>query len=704
MIDYEALERESLLYQVGAMKLFERARAVARVWTKPYVESRPKDAVRRASVWFTAYPASTLGLEGQAPLEVLGDPCLWDLFCQLGITGIHTGPLLRSGGIEPDDAGGWRRTPSTDGHFDPISLELDESIFGTDDEFRRMVLEAEARNAVVIADVVPGHTGTGADFRLAQLAYKNYPGLFLMVRIREEDWPFLPKVDQPFATARLTPDQVYALEKYIPGMLQRQMAGLEETGWEATGKIEGCDGKVRRWVYLHYFKKGQPTLNWVDLSEAASTIISGQITRYLLDWRVKSRNYGPSPGLGAKMVRLDANPFLGIERRLPKAVTADAPPSTWSEAHPLSQWITNKLAWHTRRLGGHSFQELNMSLDAFRRFSELGPDLAYDFVTRPACEHAALTGNADLLRLMYRLMADYGLDTGSLIHALQNHDEITYELVHFLVFGDQTFDLGGRQLRGLALRKQIRDEMKEQALSRAPWNRESGNGLCTTFVGFLAAALGLESIEEVFDNKAEIQQGHLLLAAFNALQPGVFAFSGWDLVGALPLDDDAFRAVPEAYIGEPGREDARWGNRGAYDLLGHSTANVSRSHVPRARCLYGPVPAQMADRESFCRKLQVILSARKTVNLDEATFNGVADADNPAVFAMVSATPALVTTILNFSHSRQRTRVDLSRWIGDAVLVDMLDPHGAALAAVSGIVDLDLSGWEYRLLKLKPAD
>lgn len=704
MIDYEALERESLLYQVRAMKLFERARAVARVWTKPYVESRPKDAVRRASVWFTAYPASTLGLEGQSPLNVLGEARLWDHFQQLGITAIHTGPLLRSGGIEPDDAGGWRRTPSTDGHFDPISLQLDDQIFGTDDEFRQMVLAAEARNAIVIADVVPGHTGTGADFRLAQLAYKDYPGLFLMVRIREEDWPFLPKVDQPFATARLTADQVHALEKYIPGVLQRQMAGLEETGWEATGEIKGCDGKIRRWVYLHYFKKGQPTLNWVDLSEAASTIISGQITRYLLDWRVKSTNYGASPGLGAKMVRLDANPFLGIERRVPKAITPDAPPLTWSEAHPLSQWITNKLAWHTRRLGGHSFQELNMSLDAFRRFSELGPDLAYDFITRPACEHAALTGNTDLLRLMYKLMAEYGLDTGNLIHALQNHDEITYELVHFLVFGDQTFDLGRRQLRGLALRNQISNEMKDRALTPAPWNRESGNGLCTTFVGYLAAALGLLSIEQIFEKRAEIRQGHLLLAAFNALQPGVFALSGWDLVGALPLDDDAFRTVPEEYLGEPGFEDARWGNRGAYDLLGHSTSQVSRSRIPRAQCLYGPVPEQMLDPESFCRRIQVMLSARKSVNLDEASFSGVGDADNPAIFAMASTTPALVVTILNFSATPEQAHVDLSRWIGDADLVDLLDPRGAALVARQGIVALEMHGWEYRLLKVKRAD
>ena len=31
---------------------------------------------------------------------------------------------------------------------------------------------------------------------------------------------------------------------------------------------------------------------------------------------------------------------------------------------------------------------------------------------------------------------------------------------------------------------------------------------------------------------AHIQRAHLLLAMYNAMQPGVFALSGWDLVGA----------------------------------------------------------------------------------------------------------------------------------------------------------------------------
>ncbi len=52
----------------------------------------------------------------------------------------------------------------------------------------------------------------------------------------------------------------------------------------------------------------------------------------------------------------------------------------------------------------------------------------------------------------------------------------------------------------------------------------------------IAAALGVRDVWNMTpDEKALVQRAHLLLAMYNALQPGVFALSGWDLVGALPL-------------------------------------------------------------------------------------------------------------------------------------------------------------------------
>ena len=59
---------------------------------------------------------------------------------------------------------------------------------------------------------------------------------------------------------------------------------------------------------------------------------------------------------------------------------------------------------------------------------------------------------------------------------------------------------------------------------------------------------------------ALIQKVHLLLAMYNAMQPGVFALSGWDLVGALPLP-----AEEVAHLMLDG--DTRWIHRGAYDQV-----------------------------------------------------------------------------------------------------------------------------------------
>ena len=35
----------------------------------------------------------------------------------------------------------------------------------------------------ILDDIVPGHTGKGADFRLAEINYQDYPGIYHMVDI-----------------------------------------------------------------------------------------------------------------------------------------------------------------------------------------------------------------------------------------------------------------------------------------------------------------------------------------------------------------------------------------------------------------------------------------------------------------------------------------------------------------------------------------
>jgi trehalose synthase len=137
------------------------------------------------------------------------------------------------------------QTPSVDGHFDRISMQIDPE-FGTEEELRA-VRDGEARTAhVIIDDIVPGHTGKGADFRLAEMKYGDYPGIYHMVSIAAgEDWNLLPDVPPGEDSVNLSqPSRERELEQagYIIGRLQRVIfyeAGVKETNWSATRAVTG---------------------------------------------------------------------------------------------------------------------------------------------------------------------------------------------------------------------------------------------------------------------------------------------------------------------------------------------------------------------------------------------------------------------------------------------------------------------------------
>ena len=128
--------------------------------------------------------------------------------------------------------------------------------------------------------------------------------------------------------------------------------------------------------------------------------------------------------LGSTGLRLDANGFLGIEK-------SDDDSPAWSEGHPLSQAANQLVSGMVRKVGGFTFQELNLSIDDIKLMSEDGADLSYDFINRPAYHHALASGDTEFLRLTLNLSLEHSIDPVSLVHAMQNHDELTYELVHF---------------------------------------------------------------------------------------------------------------------------------------------------------------------------------------------------------------------------------------------------------------------------------
>ncbi|MBI6767952.1 maltose alpha-D-glucosyltransferase [Pseudomonas syringae] len=599
-----------------------------RLWQRPFALARPRDASAIASVWFTAYPASIVTREGGSVLEALGDETLWHALSEIGIQGIHNGPLKLSGGLQ-----GRERTPSIDGNFDRISFGIDPDL-GTEAQLLSLTRIAAAHNAVIIDDIIPSHTGKGADFRLAEMAYEDFPGLFHMVEIREEDWQLLPEVPAGRDAVNLMPDVVDQLrdKHYIVGQLQRVIffePGVKETDWSATDVVQGVDGKARRWVYLHYFKDGQPSLNWLDPSFAAQQMIIGDALHAI-------------DVMGARVLRLDANGFLGVERR--------AEGTAWSESHPLSITGNQLLAGAIRKAGGFSFQELNLTIDDIASMGQGGADLSYDFITRPAYQHALLTGTTEFLRLMLRQVHAYGIDPASLIHALQNHDELTLELVHFwTLHAHDTFHYQGQTFPGNILREHIREEMYEKLSGEhAPYNLKFvTNGVSCTTASIITAALGIRDLNTITDaDIQQIQHIHLLLVMYNAMQPGVFALSGWDLVGALTLP-----AEQVDHLMQDG--DTRWVHRGAYDLVDlDPEAEFSAGDMPRPKTLYGSLVTQLQRPDSFASQLKKILAVRRAYDIAASRQILIPDVEHPGLLVMVHELPAgkgTQITALNFS-------------------------------------------------------
>ncbi len=649
------------------------------MWQNPFAQPDPRAAVDKASVWFTAYPTSMITEPGTSFLGALGDEELWAAFEQVGIEGLHTGPVKRAGGIR-----GWESTPSVDGHFDRVSTSIDEA-FGTEEEFRTACEVAAGHLGLVLDDLVPGHTGKGADFRLAEMKVGDYPGIFHMVEIDRKDWHLLPRVSRGKDSVNLDAETEELLAKhgYIIGRMQRVIfyePGVKDTNWSATAPVEGPDGVRRRWVYLHYFKEGQPSLNWLDPSFAGMRLVIGDALHTLGD-------------LGSGAVRLDANGFLGVEKG-----AEDSP--AWSEGHPLSEAANQLIASMVRKVGGFSFQELNLTLDDIRAGAERGADLSYDFVNRPAYHHALATGDTEFLRLTLNLARDIGIEPVSLVHALQNHDELTYELVHFETrHAEDRFAFRGREVSGHELAVAVRGDLLDRLTGAAhPYNLTfTANGIASTTATVIAAALDFPSIRALTEEQVErIRNAHLLLAMFNALQPGVFALSGWDLVGAVTLDEEQVGALVRD-------GDTRWIHRSAYDLMGWQPAAVeSTSGMPRGTALYGPLPDQLADPGSFASRLSRILAVRKRYGIATATQVDVPAVSHPAMLVMVhELTGAGQVTVLNFSSDPVAGRVHSEHLRPGSTVVDMVTDE------VVGVVDdrhtfgVDLGPHEGRSLLLR---
>ena len=212
------------------------------------------------------------------------------------------------------------------------------------------------------------------------------------------------------------------------------------------------------------------------------------------------------------------------------------------------------------------------------------------------------------------------------------------------------------EYRGADLAEHIRQTMRDKLTGdAAPYNAVfTQNGIASTTASIVTATLGITDLNEITDaDVRRIMNAHLLLCMYNAWQPGVYALSGWDLVGALPLDRSEVKSLIAA-------GDTRWIERGAYDLLGVAPdAKKSASGMPRARALYGPVPEQLKRETSFASRLAQILRIRKRNSIDSASLVDVPEVGHRSLLVMVNRLEAgpIQITALNFGAEKVEARI-----------------------------------------------
>src|SRR5690606_7478949 len=86
--------------------------------------------------------------------------------------------------------------------------------------------------------------------------------------------------------------------------------------------------------------------------------------------------------------------------------------------------------------------------------------------------------------------------------------------------------------------------------------------------------------------------------------------------------------------------------------------------LPEAQTLYGPLPEQLEDPDSFMSRLQAMLAAREEYGIKDATMNAVPPVDDAGVVVLVMTLPdseSLAITALNYGEMTTSFTVDLTQ-------------------------------------------
>jgi trehalose synthase len=604
------LERRSMLFASSEMAKVVSGSGIA--WRNS-AAGGPAGLLNHAATWVLIHPMTMLTSSQSTVFSQLSESAVWPVLREIGASGLYAAPVQGSGFL-------WARSrKGTDTGDDVVQYEFSRTA-GTDDQYKRLMREAVGNNVLIGSDLVPAATGLGPDFFLALRGVREYPGIYCMVEIPDEDWNLLPEADPETEVAVLGPERVEALDRR--GLLPKSMRGENSPlsrsgGWAVTGPVRGVDGAGRRWVYRYYRNPSYAVLNWEDPSQAAHRILSGSAVLQV--------------GLrGQALIGLRFEAFQGLEPVAEGAGTGGSfsiePART--AAQSMGREITRYGAWSWVRDDG-------LPLNVLGDFLASGVDYIFDSVFSPAAEHALLTGDAGPARFMADEALRLGLDFSRLAHVMPAQDGINYALSYLA--GEAASD--GKQA---ALPS---DSVRSAMLAAAGKNSPApvrDNRLYATGASLAAMALNADPASALKD----IQNGHALLIFFKAMQPGLLMLTGQDLCGALPLSPDA----PGAGRGDP--EEAARGGYGLGSVSGMRA--VSTMGTARAPQLYPPPDVQVHNKDSFLRKIGVFLRPRRDRGIGKGSLVARPATRGKGSIALLTRLPdgdSWLLSVCNFSRS-----------------------------------------------------
>lgn len=477
-----------------------------------------------------------------------------------------------------------------------------------------------------------GHPLTGAslgdpDFELAIRAYKGYPSLFHLIEIEKSDWQILPKAHKGDLSSPVPMSTVQTLKTlgYLEGRPETIYPNTRTSCWAATAPIAGSDNKLRRWIFLQFPDTGVPALNWLDPTFASQRVASGETLDALFRLRQSILCFEATPLICRQMAGLSP-----------------------------SQNAIESLALLTRKLGGFSALRINASIEECKN---IATDLIFDRFTRPAILHALLTGDAEALRLIYRIFLQEEVQPRTLIHELRPYGEAKYEWSEFLLNPKRSYKYYEERITGeLLAERLLKEDLYSLTQSPSPYSAP-----IAPLFGLCPDPLNPEDLEK---HKGELQKAHLLTAFFYAMQPGVFSFSAHDLRGA-----------------------------GGGDPM-------------KGPGLYSPVPRQLKNANSFTSQLQQMLRARKELNLQLAELIDILPSCQKGLILLLHRLPLTrqyTLTAVNFSRSFVQETIQGS-FLTNKWAINLMTEHTETKLYGADTLDLKLeplSGKAF-LFKTKP--